>query len=204
MEAMPALILFVFTAGITPGPNNIMIMASGLNFGIRASLPHFLGICFGFPTMFFAMGFGLGYMFEAYPLLHEFIKVLGIAYLLYLAWLIAHAAPDSNSNARAKPFTFFQATLFQWVNPKAWIMGTSAIATFTTTDATMYQQILIIGAVFFLSTFPCAGSWLFLGRFLQDVIGNARQQRIFNVVMATLLTASIAPIAANLVKKYLG
>ncbi len=203
MDTIPALTLFAFTAAITPGPNNIMIMASGLNHGVRASLPHLLGICLGFPAMFFAIGFGLGYLFESYPLLHEGIKVLGISYLIYLSWLIANAAPDPSQSVHTKPLTFLQAALFQWVNPKAWIMGTSAIATFTVGDIDIHQQILVIGAVFFVLTFPCAGSWLFLGRFLQRIFTNPRYLRYFNVAMAILLIASITPIAVDLMSKYL-
>ena len=117
---LPSLVLFAFVAGFTPGPNNIMIMVSGLNYGIRPSMPHFFGICFGFPVMFLVLGFGLGYVFDLYPVLHNLIKVVGVVYILYLSWLIA-VTKDSDLNGQdARPLTFFQGALFQWVNPKAW------------------------------------------------------------------------------------
>lgn len=203
MEIHPSLIPFAIAAAFTPGPNNIMIMASGLNFGPRASLPHFFGICFGFPSMFFAVGFGLGYLFERFSLLHEFIQIAGILYLLYLSWLIANAAPASlDENVDAKPLSFMQAALFQWVNPKAWIMGTSAIAAYTTVGADLNLQIIIIGLVFFSMTFPSAGVWLLFGAGLKKILSDPNHQRAFNIVMALLLIASIAPIGINLVLKY--
>ena len=197
-----ALVVFAFVAGITPGPNNIMIMASGLNFGVRASLPHFFGICFGFPTMLSAVGFGIGYLFDVYPRLHELIRLIGISYLLYLAWLIAQAAPSEERAAGGKPLSFFQAALFQWVNPKAWIMGTGALATFTQAGGAIHQQVVIIVAVFFLFTFPCAGTWLFLGRILQRLLTNPAQQRWFNRAMAVLLVISIWPIGVEMWQQY--
>jgi len=202
MEFLPALILFAFSSAFTPGPNNIMMMASGLNFGVRASLPHWFGIIIGVPTMFFAVGFGLGYLFETYPLLHQLIKIVGIAYLLYLAWLVANAAPAVASD-RTKPLSFTQAALFQCINPKSWVIFSSAIATFTTGSADIYQQILVIGLVFFLFTIPSTGSWLLFGSLLQRIINNPRHQKIFNVTMALLLVASIAPIVYELIEQYL-
>ncbi len=203
MEIHPSLIPFAIAAAFTPGPNNIMIMASGLNFGPRASLPHFFGICFGFPSMFFAVGFGLGYLFERYELLHEFIQIIGILYLLYLAWKIAVAAPTSmDGEQTSKPLSFIQAALFQWVNPKAWIMGTSAIATYTTVGADINLQIIIVGLVFFSMTFPSAGVWMMFGAGLKKVLSEPKHQHFFNVSMALLLAASVAPIAWSLVVKY--
>lgn len=193
-----SLILFAISAAFTPGPNNIMIMSSGLNFGIRSSLPHLFGICFGFPSMFLAIGFGVGYVFEVLPWLHQAIKVFGIAYLIYLSWLIATSNTSTSTVAQSKPFTFLQAALFQWVNPKAWIMGTSALATFTTGGENIYQQVLVLALVFFIFTFPSAGSWLFLGRSLKRIISNPLQQRVFNISMALLLVGSIVPFAYDM------
>jgi len=179
-----------------------MIMVSGLNFGPRASLPHFFGICFGFPSMFFAVGFGLGYLFERFELLHEFIQVIGILYLLYLSWKVAVAAPTNmDGEQTSKPLSFIQAALFQWVNPKAWIMGTSAIATYTTVGADINLQIIIVGLVFFLMTFPSAGVWMMFGAGLKKILSNPKYQQYFNVSMALLLAASVAPIAWSLVVK---
>ena len=158
--------------------------------------------------MFLAVGFGLGYMFEAYPLLHKAIQLIGVIYLLYLAWLIANAAPsnlDSESDElTTKPFTFIQAALFQWVNPKAWIMGTSAIATYTTVGADINLQIVLIGLVFFAMAFPSAGVWLMFGSGLKRVLSDPRKQRYFNVSMGLVLALSIAPIVWSLFGSVVG
>ncbi len=167
-------------------------------------MPHFFGICFGFPSMFLAVGFGLGYLFERFELLHELIQAAGILYLLYLSWLIAIATPANlDEESVSKPLSFVQAALFQWVNPKAWIMGTSAIATYTTVGADINIQILLVGFVFFTMTFPSAGVWMMFGAALKRILGNPHHQRIFNITMALLLALSIAPIAWNLLGKYL-
>lgn len=204
VEIHPSLLQFAFVAAFTPGPNNIMIMASGLNFGWRASMPHYFGICLGFPSMFLAVGFGLGYLFDRFESLHELVQVVGIFYLLYLAWKIAIAAPaDLDGKQASKPLSFFQAALFQWVNPKAWIMGASAIAAYTTVGADNNLQIILIGFVFFLMAIPSAAVWMTFGAGLKRVLSNARHQRAFNVLMALLLAASVAPIAWGLMNKHL-
>lgn len=203
MDILPAtFVLFVISAAFTPGPNNIMIMSSGLNFGTRASLPHFFGICFGFPSMFLAVGFGLGYLFERFALLHSAIQIIGTLYLFYLAWLIAMSSPTSVGQGRAAPLTFFQAALFQWVNPKAWIMGTSAIAAYTSVGAEVNVQILAMALVFWVMTFPSAGVWLFFGVGLKRLVSDPKKQRIFNIGMALLLVASIIPIVVELFERY--
>ena len=202
MEIHPSLIPFAIAAAFTPGPNNIMIMASGLNFGWRASMPHFFGICFGFPSMFLAVGFGLGYLFERFELLHELIQAGGILYLLYLSWRIANAAPAAlDAEQGSQPLSFLQAALFQWVNPKAWIMGTSAIAAYTTVGADLNFQILLVGLVFFVMTFPSAGVWMLFGAGLKRILSDPKHQKIFNVAMAIVLAASVAPIAWSLLAK---
>lgn len=142
MELVFAIALFAFSSGITPGPNNIMLMTSGVNFGIRLSLPHLAGICIGFPCMVLAIGLGLSAVFQAYPLLHLIIKYVGIAYLLYLAWLIANSSSRMEGKQTAKPLSFVQAAAFQWVNPKGWIMAVGAIATFTVMDKPLTPQVL--------------------------------------------------------------
>lgn len=166
-------------------------------------MPHFFGICFGFPSMFLAVGFGLGYLFERFELLHEFIQIAGILYLLYLAWRIANAAPTTlDAEHASRPLSFIQAALFQWINPKAWIMGTSAIAAYTTVGADLNLQILLVGFVFFLMTFPSAGVWMLFGAGLKKILSDPTHQKVFNVTMAIMLAASVAPIAWNLIAKY--
>ncbi|ABE55512.1 Lysine exporter protein (LYSE/YGGA) [Shewanella denitrificans OS217] len=193
MELILAITLFAFSSGITPGPNNIMLMTSGVNFGIKPSLPHLAGICLGFPCMVLAIGLGLSSVFQAYPVLHLIIKVLGVSYLLYLSWLIARSSNKMEGKQLSQPFSFIQAAAFQWVNPKGWIMAVGAIATFTVQTADMTPQVLTIATVFLCVAFPCAMVWLTFGVALKRLLKNQRQQKIFNITMALLLVASILP-----------
>ncbi|MGI2170538.1 LysE family translocator [Shewanella sp. MF05960] len=193
MELVFAIALFAFSAGITPGPNNIMLMTSGVNFGIKRSIPHLLGISLGFPTMILAVGLGLSAIFQAYPIIHIVIKVVGIAYLLYLSWLIANSSSKMEGKQVSKPFSFIQAAAFQWVNPKGWIMAVGAIATFTSVQHELNSQVITIASVFLCVAFPCAIVWLSFGVALKRLLKNERQQRIFNISMALLLVASIIP-----------
>jgi len=203
VESLPSLLVFAIIAAFTPGPNNIMIMTSGLNFGARASMPHLMGICLGFPTMFLAIGFGLGFLFERFTLLHAFIQVFGVLYLLYLSWLIAISGRAKAQDGQSRPLTFVQAALFQWVNPKAWVTGTSAIAAFTTIDADLTLQILIIGLVLFLVALPSAAVWMLFGTALQRILANPRHLRVFNVTMALLLAGSVMPVVVDLAQKHI-
>ncbi|MFV7783667.1 LysE family translocator [Shewanella marisflavi] len=196
MELVFAIALFAFSSGITPGPNNIMLMTSGVNFGIKPSLPHLAGICIGFPCMVLAIGLGLSAVFQAYPLLHLIIKYIGIAYLLYLSWLIANSSSKMEGKQTAKPLSFLQAAAFQWVNPKGWIMAVGAIATFTVIDQPLTPQVLTIASVFFSVALPCALVWLGFGVALKRLLKNQRQQKGFNITMALLLVASIIPMIA--------
>ncbi|MBR9726875.1 LysE family translocator [Shewanella intestini] len=193
MELIAPIALFAFTSAVTPGPNNIMLMSSGLNFGIKRSLPHMLGICIGFPLMVLAVGLGLSAIFVTFPVLHTVIKVIGVVYLLYLAWLIANSSNKMESKNSSKPFSFIQAVAFQWVNPKGWIMAVGAMATFTTINAPLTPQVITIALVFLSVALPCAGVWLGFGVALKKLLKDQRQQRIFNVLMALLLVASIVP-----------
>ncbi|MGP1831975.1 LysE family translocator [Shewanella frigidimarina] len=193
MELVFAIALFAFSAGITPGPNNIMLMTSCVNFGIKRSIPHLMGISLGFPTMILAVGLGLSAIFQAYPFIHIVIKVIGISYLLYLSWLIANSSNKMEGKQVSKPFTFLQAAAFQWVNPKGWIMAVGAIATFTSVQQELNSQVITIASVFLCVAFPCAIVWLGFGVALKRLLKNERQQRIFNITMALLLVASIIP-----------
>ncbi|QFU21948.1 LysE family translocator [Shewanella eurypsychrophilus] len=193
MELIFAIALFAFSSGITPGPNNVMLMSSGVNFGIKRSLPHLTGICIGFPCMVLAIGLGLSAVFQAYPMLHMVIKYVGIAYLLYLSWLIANSSSKMEGKGSANPLSFLQAAAFQWVNPKGWIMAVGAVATFTSIDTAITPQVVTIALVFLAVAFPCAITWLGFGAALKRLLKSPRQQKIFNVSMALLLVASIIP-----------
>jgi len=197
-----AIILFAIVSCVTPGPNNAMIMASGLNYGIRRSLPHYFGICVGFPAMVMAVGLGLAGLFQRFPVLHTGMKIAGAVYLSYLAWRIA-SAPVTNTNQTAgKPFTFLQAAAFQWVNPKAWALAVGATVTYTVIDLNYGLQIVAIALIFLIFGPPCIMLWLWFGAALKSVLQQPRSVRIFNVAMASLLMASLLPVFIDLYQQY--
>ncbi|MEM7615948.1 MAG: LysE family translocator, partial [Pseudomonadota bacterium] len=127
IELILALAGFAFVTSITPGPNNIMLMTSGANFGFRRTIPHMLGVGLGFCLMIVLVGFGLAAIFETYPVARMILKGLSVVYMLWLAWKIAHASAPTQQGGEGTPITFLQAALFQWVNPKAWAMALSAV-----------------------------------------------------------------------------
>lgn len=202
MDLLLAVLFFAFSTTITPGPNNVMIMSSGMNYGIRASVPHLVGICLGFPLMVLLVGLGFGVVFERYPHLHQLIKVLGIAYLIWLAWHIASAEPKAIEQGKSKPFSFIQAALFQWVNGKAWVMASGAVAAFTSVGGVYWIEVSIITAAFLLVAFPCVGLWLVCGAALRTLLTKAIFQRIFNITMAVILVLSIVPVMAEVWQYY--
>lgn len=202
MDIYFAIIIFAMSTTVTPGPNNIMIMTSGLNYGIKSSIPHLLGICFGFPAMVIMVGLGFSVVFEMYPIFHEAIKILGVIYLLYLAWLIASSSPNSLEVEKSKPLSFTQAALFQWVNPKAWVMATGAVSAYTSISSDIFLQVLFIALAFFIVAFPCVGIWLFFGAALKKYLKSPKHQKIFNLFMALLLIASVLPVVKELLVQY--
>ncbi|MCU1716186.1 LysE family translocator [Pseudomonas sp. 5P_3.1_Bac2] len=193
-DLLLAFIAFAFVTSITPGPNNMMLLASGVNFGVRRSLPHMLGISLGFMLLVAAVGLGLGQLFAQVPLLYSVLRYVGAAYLLYLAWKIARAgAPDSRGESSAKPFSFIQAAAFQWVNPKAWIMAIGAITTYTPQEH-FTTNVLLIAVLFALVNAPSVGLWTIAGSLLRRWLDKPLVLRVFNVGMALLLVASLYPI----------
>lgn len=190
-ETLLPFILFALSATLTPGPNNVMLLASGANFGLRATGPHMLGISLGFPVMVFGVGLGLGAVFEQLPMLHEILRWAGGAYLVWLAWKIATAAGMGEAEGRGRPFTFLQAAGFQWVNPKAWIMAVSAFSVYSAPDAAALPQALLFGGIFCVVAFPSCGIWAAFGSVLGRLLQSGRALRIFNGAMAALLVASV-------------
>ena len=184
---------FALAAGFTPGPNNLMLAASGANFGFRRTSPHILGIVCGFPLLLLAVGVGLGTLFQTNPEVHTVLKVVGAAFLLYLAWRIA-TANRTSTKTRGRPLTFLEAFFFQWINLKAWIFSVSAIATYTTVEGRTELEIGIILAVASLVTVGSTITWTVFGvglsQFLQD---SPRMLQTFNIGMALLLVLSIVP-----------
>ena len=203
MEISSAIFLFAVSTAITPGPNNAMILASGLNHGIRNSVPHLLGISIGFTLMVIVVGMGLVSVFTAAPILHQLIKVVGVCYLCYLAWLIATTPTDKLDRKQARPLSFWQAGLFQWVNPKAWVMITGAVAAFTSPSGNIHLQVLAIAAIFLVMGMPCTTLWLCGGASLKRVLRQPNHQRAFNIAMAVLLVASISPVVVELFREWI-
>jgi threonine/homoserine/homoserine lactone efflux protein len=187
---------FAAVSSITPGPNNTMILASGLNYGFARSLPHLFGICCGFAFMIFATGLGLHAVFEQLPLLQTILKYAGALYLLWLAWKLAHAAPMTGAQAGgARPMGFWGAAAFQWVNPKAWVMTIGALTTYLPPGFQLPDVALLAG-VFWCVGMLCVGSWAAFGVAMRRVLQDARSVRIFNMVMALLLVATLYPLLA--------
>ena len=195
---MPELILsllsFSISMTITPGPNNVMVTASGVNFGYKKTLPHILGITFGFPFMVVLIGLGLGSVFKSFPVIHHILKYIGATYLLYLAWKIATFSSVNNNGDRNKPFTFWQAVIFQWVNPKAWVMAVGAIAAFTSIGRDVFLEVLLIAFVFCIVCFPCVSLWAFLGTNIKRLLTTDYYRKVFNISMAFLLVISLLPV----------
>ncbi len=194
LDLLSAFVLFAFVSSITPGPNNTMLLASGVNFGVRRSIPHALGISIGFMVMVLAVGFGLGQVFQAWPPLYSILRYAGAAYLLYLAWKIATCGPLSTGAAgMRKPMGFWGAAAFQWVNPKAWVMAVGAITTYTPAQGYVVN-VIVIAAVFALVNLPSVGIWVMFGSALRNLLQNPRWLTLFNVLMAALLVISLYPL----------
>lgn len=194
VDLLLAFALFALVTSITPGPNNTMLLASGVNFGFNRSIPHILGISCGFFVLVLAVGLGLGAVFEAYPLLYSVLRYVGAAYLLYLAWKIARSGPMSEEQqGQGQPLGYWGAAAFQWVNPKAWVMAVGAISTYTPLQG-YFTNVLVIAAVFALINAPTVSLWAACGSLLRNVLRNPRWLRLFNLGMAGLLMISLAPL----------
>ena len=192
-DLLLALMGFALVTGGTPGPNNLMLMASGANYGLRRSVPHMMGIGLGFPAMIVVVGLGAMQVFDAVPMTYSVLKVLSVLYLLWLAWKIATAAPpgDASSGAKGRPLTFVQAAAFQWVNPKAWSMALSAITLYAASRE--LAAVLVVALVYVGSSVITTTTWTVLGQQVRRLLTRPRLLRVFNVGMALALIASLAP-----------
>ena len=189
-----AFLVFMVVMYFTPGPNNIMLLSSGLTYGFRRTIPHIVGIVLGFAFMVAAVGLGLGSVFLAYPILQTILKYAGAAYLIYLAAAIAMSGPAKPGEEKGRgPMTFWGAAMFQWINAKGWVIviGTitayAAIAQFPLNIAIQTVISLVVGTV---STVV----WALFGTALRPVLTSERLVRAFNVLMAILLLASLYPV----------
>ncbi|WP_298569170.1 LysE family translocator [uncultured Aliiroseovarius sp.] len=192
IELLSAFVAFAFVSSITPGPNNLMLMASGANFGFRRSVPHMLGIGIGFTFMIVLVGVGLMTLFDLYPVSYTILKTGSVVYLLWLAWKIANAAQPGTGKAGGTPMTFLQAAAFQWVNPKAWAMALTAISVYAPTRG--ISAVILVALIFGIVNLPSVSVWTMLGQKIRVILTNPVRLRTFNVTMALLLVATLFPV----------
>ncbi len=185
------LVTFALSSSIAPGPNNIMLAASGVNYGFTRSIPHMLGVSIGFFILFLAVAFGLGNVFELYPQLQAALKCVGSIYLLWLAWKIATAASASEQAISKRPMTFLQAISFQFVNVKAMMMAISSAVVFTLPGDNYTVSALLVGVIFTLINLPCCSAWVVFGSGLKRFLRNEQSLKAFNWSLASLTAASV-------------
>ncbi len=195
--SQPLLLAFVVFAAVmafTPGPNNIMLLSSGVTYGFRRTVPHVVGVTFGFAFMVGTVGLGLGGVFLAYPALQTVLKYGGAAYLIYLAGLIAMSGPAGPGPDDARgPMTFWAAAMFQWINAKGWVMVIGTITAYAAI-ASYPWNILLQTAIAFILAAASAATWALFGSALRPMLSSELAVRIFNIVMALLLLASLYPV----------
>ncbi|HEY8360975.1 MAG TPA: LysE family translocator [Ramlibacter sp.] len=192
LELLAALAVFALVSSITPGPNNLMLMASGVNFGALRTVPHALGVCVGFTVMVGLVGLGLMRVFDAIPYSNDVLKVVSSLYLLYLACKLATTQSLGGAGAGASPMTFWQAAVFQWVNPKAWTMALTAMTVYAG-DGSLHV-VLLITLIFGLVNAPSISIWVIAGERLRHLLSTPARMRRFNLLMAALLVASLYPV----------
>lgn len=194
MESLLPLALFAFVSSITPGPNNIMLTSSGILFGFTRSIPHMLGITFGFGVMLALCAAGIGSLILAVPAIHIVLKLLGSAYLLYLAWQLRSMAFRQDDGGRARPMSFLGAALFQFANPKAWVMAVTGASAFLPVMQPVWLAIALFCIVFCAINLPCVGVWAGTGAALRAYLSEPKWQRLFCIVMVVLTVYSAAAI----------
>lgn len=190
-EILTALCIFAFVSSVTPGPNNLMLMTSAANFGIWRSMPHLLGVVFGFVVMVILVGTGLVGVFEAWPVSYDILRVTSVVYLGYLAWKIAGAKSPADG-AAGKPISLVQASLFQWVNPKAWAMALTAVTVYAPSHS--LAAVALIALVCAVINMPSVFVWVLLGSKLKGLLDSGPRLRVFNYSMALLLLVTLYPV----------
>ena len=192
LDLIAAFVVFAVATLFTPGPNNIMLMTSGLNFGFARTLPHAFGVALGFGFLVLMVGLGLGAAFAAYPQAYTVLKFAAAAYLLYLAWVIANAGP-ARGGGGSRPLSFLQGAAFQWVNPKGWVMAVGAVTAYAAVAA-FPLNVVVLAAIFTALGTLSSWTWMLFGTSLRPVVTDPRKVRVFNIVMAVLLVASLVPV----------
>ncbi|CAM8634820.1 RhtB Putative threonine efflux protein [Comamonadaceae bacterium] len=200
-ETLFAAGLFAVVSSVTPGPNNTMLMASGVNFGFRRSQRHLWGVNLGFTFMLLCVGLGLHSVLDRFPQFYDVLRYLGSAYMLWIAWKLASARPAPTSGATAaepgnpailRPMGFWAAAAFQWINPKAWVMAVTCMSTYLSPNAGATQVALLAG-LFMVMGAPCSAFWVGFGQAMRGLLQDPLRLRIFNITMALALVASLYP-----------
>ncbi len=190
-EQVTAFAVFAFVTSATPGPNNVMLTATGANVGMRRGMPHVLGVALGFSLMIFLVAAGIGSVLIENPSAMRILRIAGIVVLLWLAWKIATAGRTSTGE-RQRPIGFLGAAAFQWVNPKSWLICASAVGSFLQTESGgAIPQAALFGLIFIAVGMPCMFAWLGFGAAMQRVLQTDRALRVFNVAMGLLLAATV-------------
>ena len=205
-DQMAALVAFSLVSGFTPGPNNVMLLASGVNHGFRRTVPHIAGVVVGFPTMAAAVALGLGALFRAHPALHGAVEAVGVVYLLWLAARIAFqpVAGELETGAPRRPFGFFEAAGFQAVNVKGWITAISGASIYLPSGLGAAEGTALLFAVFLTSAIGSASAWAAFGTLIARLLATARRRRLFNAAMAVALVASLWPAWVDLARLVTG
>ena len=197
-ETLIALALYALVTSVTPGPNNLMLLASGVNFGFRQTIPHMLGIALGFTAMVALVGFGLGAVLTLFPIVFNVLRVLALVYMVWLSWKLASSGSLGSGDAKARPMTFIEAALFQWINPKAWAMALTATTLYTVPDM-YYLSVSLVAGTFGVINLPSVSCWAGFGVALRGFLSVPARLRIFNVGMAVLLLLSTLPFIRELI-----
>jgi threonine/homoserine/homoserine lactone efflux protein len=195
-DQLIALFVFANISAYTPGPNNVMLLASGVNHGFRRTLPHVMGVAIGFPVMTAAVALGLGFVFKSLPWLHGAIEIVGVLYLLWLAAKIAFQPVDHGIGVlrtESRPFGFFQAAAFQWVNVKGWIMAISGVSVYVPDGLGPLAGAGVLSGVYFITGIGSASTWAAFGTLIARFLHEPRRLRAFNLTMGALLVASLWP-----------
>jgi threonine/homoserine/homoserine lactone efflux protein len=185
------LALFAIAGSFTPGPNNAMLTASGQAFGFARSVPHMAGVTVGFAALLTAFGLGLAQVFTLYPALHAVLRWVGVAYLLYLAYRLARAGDPAAAGEEARPLTFIEAALFQWVNVKGLVVAASVVTAFTSGGDALARELILIVAVFAVATTGSVVVYCLFGVAIGRLLKSERARRAFNYTMAALVALSV-------------
>ena len=196
LDIFAALVVFAFVSSITPGPNNLMLLASGVNFGFRRTIPHMLGIGIGFFSLLLGVGLGLGALLETVPVFYTALKFAGGSYMLYLAWKIATSRTIGESKGgKSRPMSFSEAAAFQWVNPKAWVMAVTGVATYASPE-NYFTSLLLVSIIYSIVNLPSVSSWAGFGMLMRNWLSDPKRLKWFNLSMALLLVVSLWPMLA--------